>query len=86
MQHLQARQTHLLSPSLSLDASVFLLYAIQLLSRRHQLSLSPRRVLPSARQRRAARLLGKLGHARLELRPEVADEALNRPGESLTQS
>jgi hypothetical protein len=42
-------------------------------------------VVPAAGEGLAAGLLGKLLHASLELRAEVADQALDGPGESLAK-
>lgn len=57
-----------------------------LLTGRHQLALLSRVMLPTASQSRASRLLRKFPHAGFQLRPEVADEALNGPGKRLAQS
>jgi hypothetical protein len=43
-------------------------------------------MLPATSQCLAAVLLRKLPHAGLQLGPEVADQTLDGPGESLTES
>jgi len=53
---------------------------------RDQLPFLPRVVFPTASQRLAAVLLGKLLHARLQLGPEVADKTLDGPGKRLAES
>lgn len=55
-------------------------------ARRGQFALFPRIVFPSTSQCRAALFLRKLLHPRLQLGPEVANQALDRPGESLAES
>lgn len=57
-----------------------------LLARRDEVALLPGIVGPPARERLAARLLRKVLHPRLELGAEVADEALDGPGEGLAES
>ena len=54
-------------------------------TRRDQLALQLGIVVPAASQGLAAVLLGKLLHAGLELGAEVADQALDGPGEGLAE-
>lgn len=63
-----------------------LLQLLQLLTGRHKLALGLRSSGQTASESRTAVLLGKLGHARLQFWAEVADETLDGPGESLSQS
>lgn len=57
-----------------------------LLSRRNQTTLRPRIVRPTTSQNRATALLCILLDTLLQLRPEVSDETLNWPCESLAES
>lgn len=57
-----------------------------LLSRGNKLALDPYVVCPSASQSWATSLLRKVLHALFQLRPEVSNETLDGPSESLTES
>ncbi len=54
-------------------------------TRRDQLALRLRIVVPAAGEGLAASLLGELLHAGLKLRAEVADQALDGPGEGFAE-
>lgn len=60
--------------------------ALPLLTRRNQLALRASLRTPATGKRRATNLRSVLRHPRLELGTEVADQALDGPGESLAES